>query len=188
MKIIFFSSFLLFASAVFASEQFPDLIIFNGQQFKMHNFPLKTYFDIHPNRRPRNAGTVSALWRGYRATFEIINNELILIDIEVMRLFRDDFRSVFRRRFRNRMKVDTFTGNLNLIDGEMTWLFIGFTPIYENYVVLEIVNGNLIAVHTMTAYEYLQSRIRSLPGGSDMQNRFIELLDVLLEKQNSRIR
>jgi hypothetical protein len=109
-----------------------------------------------------------------RYKYEIIDNELVLISIEIMRT-NGNWTIVNDNNFRNRMKVDMFSGRINLFNDGMTGVFMGFTPIYENYIILEIDNGNLIREYEENCYEYLQSIIQSYPNGSYEQNYFIGL-------------
>lgn len=180
MKKYFFVGIFLYiiSHGIYASEQYPDLIIYNGIEFEIGVYPMETYFNIYPRKRPGTIGRNSALLRGYRAKYEIINNELILIDIEVMRM-NGSWNSVFNRYFRNRIKVYTFTGKINLFNGEVTGVYMAFTPIYENYIIFEIRNGNCIREYEINCYEYLQSIIQSFPNGSYEQNYFINLLEIL---------
>jgi hypothetical protein len=139
---------------------------------------METYFEIYPNRRPGIRGINSALLRGYRAKYEIINGELILLNIETMRM-NGNWRIINNNYFRNRMKVNTFSGKINLFNGRITGVFMAFTPIYENYIILEIQNGNLIREYEESCYEYVQSIIQSYPNGSYEQDYFTGLLEQL---------
>jgi len=178
MKKICFLGLFLLSYVVFASEQYPDLLVYNGQIYEIGDYPMETYFRIYPNRRPGTQGINSALLRGYRAKYEIINNELILMNIETMRN-NGNWRIVDNRNYLNRIKVSTFSGRINLFNGRITGVFIGFTPIYENYIILEFENGNFIREYEESCYEYLQSIIQLYPNGSYEQNYFIGLLEQL---------
>lgn len=68
---------------VFATAQFPDKINYNGKEYNLNSNPLEVYFEKNPNKRPKSEVRSSALWRGYVATFEIIDNQLFLKDIEI---------------------------------------------------------------------------------------------------------
>jgi hypothetical protein len=183
MKKIYFVGIFIYiiSHGIYASEQYPDLIIYNGKEFEIGVYPMETYYNIYPNKRPGTIGRNSTLLRGYRAKYEIINSELILIDIEVMRM-NGSWNSVFNRYFKKKIKVDSYTGKINLFNGEITGVYMAFTPIYEKYLILEIRNGNCIAENEINCFEYLQSLIQSSLDGSYEQNYFINLL----EKLNNR--
>jgi hypothetical protein len=66
-----------------ATAQIPDRIIIKGKSYDLFTNPMEEYFDKNPEKRPY--GTIStALWRGYVATFELENNQLVLRDIEIL--------------------------------------------------------------------------------------------------------
>jgi hypothetical protein len=150
-------------------------LVYNGQEYEIGVFPMETYFEIYPNRRPASMGTNSALTRGYRAKYEIYNNELILVNIEIMRA-NGNWRIVDNRYFQNRMKVNTYSGKINLFNGERTDVYIGFTPIYRNYIILEVLEGSIINIYNVNCFEYLESIIQSYPEGSYEYKYFSEKL------------
>jgi hypothetical protein len=191
MKKLFITGiFLVIVSLeIYASEQDPDLLVYNGKEYEIGVYPMETYFKVHPDKRPENTVTNSALDRGYRAKYEIINNELILIDIEIWisdidieaQRFNFYWQSVLEKYFGNRIKMNTFTGNIYLFNGEETGVYRGFTPIYEYYKILEIENGNFIKGYDQDCYEYLQLLIQSSQNGSYEQN-FLKKILVELNK------
>ena len=167
---------------IYTSEQFPDLIIFNGIEYEIGVYPMETYFEIYPSRRPGRIGRNSALDRGYRARYEIINNELILIDIETMRL-NGNWRKISNRHFKNRIKINIFSGKINLFNGERTGIYMAFTPIYENYIVLNIIEGHMISIDNINCFEYIESIIKNYSEDSFEHNYFSRLLNELYERK-----
>jgi len=170
VKIKYFILFCLLgitSPIISASEQIPDLLIFSGQEYEIGVFPLESYFELYPNRRPGRVGINSGLIRGYRARYEISNGELILINIEVMR-YGNNWRQVKNRHFRTGMKISTFSGIINLFNGEMTSVFLGFTPIYDNYIIIEIFEGNVVKIYEVNSVGYLELiRASYLEGSSE---------------------
>jgi len=191
MKKLFITGILLtvISLEICASEQYPDLLVYNGKEYEIDIYPspIETYFKVHPDKRPENTGTSSALDRGYRAKYEIINNELFLIDIEieifdidiVNQRFNVYWQSVLEKYFGNRIKMNTFTEKIYVFNGKETGIYIGFTPIYEYYKILEIENGNYITGYDEDCYAYLQSLIQSFQNGSYEQNYYIKILEEL---------
>jgi hypothetical protein len=143
---------------------------------------METYFKIYPERRPGSIGTNSALLRGYRARYEIINGELILKSIETLGL-HGSWKKVLNNYFNKNIKVNTYTGELNLFNGEETGVYMAFTPIYENYIILEINEGNLVNVNNINCFEYLESIIQSYSDESYEYRYFTELLFKLYERK-----
>jgi hypothetical protein len=136
-------------TASHGTAQKPDKIIYQGKTYDLHSNPLETYFDKYPNKRPQ--GVISSnLWRGYIATFEIIDNCLYLIDIKSLR-HKDNqsetvWRSVFQEIFQgyNKVKVDWFNGLLVIPHGRMTkFVNTGYASLFEHYFILEIERSDL---------------------------------------------
>jgi hypothetical protein len=67
----------------YATAQYPDKIIYNGIEYGLLVNPLEAYLSVNPDKRPKSNMRSTALWRGYVATFEILNNELYLKDIKI---------------------------------------------------------------------------------------------------------
>jgi hypothetical protein len=111
---------LLFALKVFATEQCPDTIIYNGKKYTLHSHPLYAYFENNPDKKPKVNIISSGLWRGYVATFEVKDNQLFLKDIEIMGPERDwKWQSVINEVFpdQKEIKVNWFTGLLVIPHG-----------------------------------------------------------------------
>jgi len=64
--------------------QHPDKIIYKGKEYDLETNPLESYFSRFPHKLPESECWCSGLWRGYVATFEIMDNQLFLKDIEIM--------------------------------------------------------------------------------------------------------
>jgi len=147
---------LLFAvsiSNVLATAQFPDKLIYGGKEYSLHTNPMETYFSKHPDKKPDSGVSCTALWRGYVATFEIKEKELLLTDIEVIVVSKDehgksdwDFKSVKNKVMpeSDRLKADWFSGILVLPHGErVKYVHMGYESTYSNYILLEIKKGEL---------------------------------------------
>ncbi len=129
--------------ALLATAQFPDIIIFEGKQYSLNSNPLEQYFKKFPDKRPREGSRSTGLWRGYIATFEIIDSTLYLKDVEIS-LPGNKWKSVLAEVFPNseRVKIDWLTGLLVLPHGELVeYVHMGYASTYENYILLEIREG-----------------------------------------------
>ena len=153
----------------FATAQFPDRLIYNGVRYNLTVNPMELYFNNNPDKRPRPNVTSSALWRGYIATFEIIQNELWVVDIIIdvstfdyeKRRFTNDYKSVIQECLdgRDRMKLDWFNGILILPQGRIIeYVHMGYDSIYENYVLILIENGNYIREINLNNVQYIRLR------------------------------
>jgi hypothetical protein len=138
---------------VFATAQFPDKIYYNGKEYNLDSNPLEVYFEKNPNKRPKSEVRSSALWRGYVATFEIIDNQLFLKDIEIQ--YRDttskgsnnyNWKSVLNEVFADQknIQVDWYTGLLVLPQGKVVnYVHMGYGSTYQHYTILEFNKGVL---------------------------------------------
>jgi len=79
MKILLFILFISFHLSIYATEQFPDLLIIGNDTIYLKSFPLASLgFEVGPfgNDAP-NTGC----WRGYHATWRLVNYKLYLDSI-----------------------------------------------------------------------------------------------------------
>jgi hypothetical protein len=191
MRIKYIFCLFLFIQSIniFAQEQHPDYLIYNGITYEIYENPMEEYFNEFPRKRPNSGYLSSNLWRGYVATFEIINNELWVIDIEVYgELVIIDGRwitgltSVIRKYLKtNKMKVDWFNGLIFLTQGRY---------IKKRHVVteIEIEKGNIVSEYNLDLrndfnYEEYQDKLnefniirRSINTTETMEKNMIGLI------------
>ena len=168
MKYIFFNLVFILLLAVpckiLATSQIPDNIILIGKEESLLSNPLEVYFKSNPDKRPNRKDMLmsSALWRGYIATFEVLNNELFVKDIVILTSQDEDnedekWISVYNEVF-NKIeptKVDWLNGLLVIPHGEIiNYVHMGYGSTYENYTILEILNGNLTKERYLNYREY----------------------------------
>lgn len=154
MRFLFIVALTIFNSIkVFATAQFPDKIIYNGKEYALNSNPLEDYFEKNPDRRPKGGIMSTALWRGYVATFEILNSQLYLKDIEIevrdstsKENYKTKWKSVIKDVFPNQaqIKVDWLTGLLVIPHGKLVnYVHMGYGSTYKKYILLEIYKGDL---------------------------------------------
>lgn len=144
------------------TAQIPDKIIYKGEEYMLHSNPLESYFENHPDKRPKSGIVSSALWRGYVATFEAIDSLFVLKDIEIQvreEGKKSDYKwiSVRDEVFPDRQTVhiDWFTGILVLPYGKLkNYVHMGYASLYSNYILLEIENGEIRAERNLNYKEY----------------------------------
>jgi len=148
MRILFAILLTVFSGlTVFGTEQYPDTIIYNGKKYRLFTNPLESYFEKYPDKRPKFKITSSALWRGYVATFEIIDNQIYLKDIEILvrdttddLIYKTKSVSVLNEVLPNQelIKIDWRMGLLLLPYEKMdNYVHHGYDSTYS-YVLLEI--------------------------------------------------
>lgn len=144
----------LYVGSVFATAQSPDYVIYNGKEYAMQTNPMDDYFAKYPDKKPKSNIISSANWRGYIATFEIVENVLYLKDIEmtVEKVSAEKFPGYEQRSFLNsvvpageKLKIDWFSGLLVLPHGKVVnYVHMGYGSTYENYILIEIDKGNFV--------------------------------------------
>lgn len=162
MKIILLILLSFFSfSKVFATAQYPDKILFNDIEYSLLTNPLEKYFEKNEDKRPKGDIMSTALWRGYVAKFEIIQNQLYVkdIEIEIWNKKSDDteWKSVIDEVFPKTedRKIDWFNGILTLPYGELiNYIHMGYGSTYENYIIIEIEKGKYIKSKDLNFKEY----------------------------------
>jgi hypothetical protein len=149
---------------LYATAQVPDIIVYEGKKYALIVNPLEPYFSIYPEKRPKNEIQSSNLWRGYRATFEIVNKELLLKDIEIVIFtgnipdnFKFEWKSILNEYINDVdiLKINWFTGLLIIPYGKLiNYVHMGYESIYENYIILEIKNGFFLKEYRINYKEY----------------------------------
>ena len=148
-----------FISELFATAQYPDKIIYNNKEYSLLTNPLEKFFDKNEDKVPKGGVISSALWRGYIATFEIVDNQLYVKDIQIQIEKNDDYewKSVINEVFPDisERKLDWFSGLLTLPFGKIiNYVHMGYGSTYENYNLIEIANGKSINFKSFNYKEY----------------------------------
>lgn len=140
--------------------QFGDKLIFEGKKYNISDYLMECYFDKYPEKRPKQQLESSALDRGYVATYEFVDNELFVVDIEIQVRNKKDqkpstiYISVFDSVFPNllRKKINWKNGFLNLPSGK---LLLPASELYENHKIIEMKRGKIKEVRDYTKDELL---------------------------------
>lgn len=149
------------AIQVFATAQYPDILVYEGKEYDLFTNPLELFFEEHPDLRPESTST--ALWRGYIAKFEIRDNQLVVSDILIPKYidYETVYISIYDKIFpeQKNVAVTWMTGILTLPIGEMTdYVHMGYGSTYSAYKLLRIENGKLVQTRDFTEDEYAQYR------------------------------
>ena len=146
-------------SELLATGQYPDKIIYNDKEYSLLTNPLEKFFNENEDKFPSGGVMSSALWRGYLATFEIVENQLYVKDIQIQMERNDgyEWKSVINEVFPeiSERKLVWFSGLLTLPYGEIiNYVHMGYGSTYENYSLIEIANGKSINVKSFNYKEY----------------------------------
>lgn len=150
-----------------ATPQEPDILIYKGQEYALNTNPLEMYFAQHPDARPRQKTRImvdrSSLWRGYKASFEIRDNQLFVKDIRLLVYGGDKnndtthWRAVLHEVFpaMKDVKADWMTGFLIVPLGEIQqYVHLSYASVYSNYILFEVDKGNIVTEQSITAEQY----------------------------------
>jgi hypothetical protein len=161
-----------FSTTLFATSQAPEYLIYNGRQYYLYKDLLYEYIKKHPEKRPASPYGYGMfdLIRGYIATYEIRNNELLLNDIGTVTgrtIVGDPILESVLPEFlaeQSVLKIDWFSGFLIIPENdrrrkfpcEMLSIAGGGPSNYENYILIEIKNGDFVKEKRMNCLELQQ--------------------------------
>jgi len=199
--IIFSSMFGL--SKIFATPQIPDFIIYNKDTLLLLAYPLQSYQPNENFASPKNLFNIedcfsTGCWRGYIATWEIINNKLYLTQIrnhcyrfiDSTRNFGSeyaDLKALFPKKYKNgKVFADWVTRKIYAPFGKQ--LLSGydvFDSVYEYEYEFNIENG---IVKKVTKYHNKQVTSSVFSGKwDDTDDEFLAQVDTLDKYIKSRI-
>ena len=129
-----FTIFILLITSLncFSTEQMPDLLIIDNDTIYLKTFPIeKLEFEKSPFSYGEFTFPHTGCWRGYRATWKIIDNKLALIEVE---------------------KVDSTHQKLNIVD---FFTQNNYSPKFVNgYVYADWFNSKLLIYSSPYDYKY----------------------------------
>jgi hypothetical protein len=146
----------------YATAQEPDILIYGAKKYYLYTNPLDSYFKKFPDKKPKTTIVSTANWRGYIATFEIIDNTLFLRDIEIE---VDDDKNGLRNKSvmdevfpgEKIVALEWFNGLLTVPYGQLLkYVHMGYSSAYENYMILEIRLGNLTKTKDFKYEDYIK--------------------------------
>ena len=133
----------------YGTAQQPDILLYKGKMYSLYTNPLEGYFKKYPYKKPKTSVRSTSNWRGYVATFELIDSTLFLRDIQIKE--RDEknrlrTKSVMSEVFPGQeiVNVEWFSGLLTLPYGQLLkYVHMGYSSAFEHYLILEIRQGTL---------------------------------------------
>ncbi|MDC8105407.1 MULTISPECIES: hypothetical protein [Chryseobacterium] len=196
MKFKFLVLFLIISIKIFATGQQSNFITIDGKNHKLLNDPLEGYFVKHPEDHPvygekfvrkNENGDETFLMttsnhRGYIAYFEIIDNELFLIDLTIADPDSDSETqiSVFNKIFPDKKTKLNYSGILTVPNGD----FIdsdnfGFSSYYSSYLILTLSNDILIKSKELQKEDYIKFKINQFKAFQKTEEYRIEYKNYL---------
>ena len=154
----------------YATGQIPDYLIQGKDTLALHSNPLEDYFKNKPLKDEIIKVRSTALWRGYIAYFQIIDNKLVVQDIYKEDYFVDSngnrqekLISIYDIVFgeHKNFECDFYNGVLISPSGEMlNYVHMGYSSTYENYHLFEIKEGNLVKQKNLSANEFTKLKLQ----------------------------
>jgi hypothetical protein len=154
---VFIIGIVLWTSETYATGQEPDILIFKGKRYSLYTNPLDGYFRKYPDKKPKSDIISTGNWRGYVATFELIDSTLFLRDIVIET--NDSKKSVMNEVFpgQSAVAIEWFNGLLTAPYGQLLkYVHMGYGSTFENYLIFEIRLGQLTKVKDFKYEEYVK--------------------------------
>lgn len=124
------------------TAQKADIIYINAKQYPLFTNPLEDFWG-KGNAKPPFYIKDTSCWRGYIASWEIIDDVLFLVDIE---LYMGDttIADVFFPKITNKLKAVWFTGELRIPLGDrLENLLGGYDAIYDSDWLIQVEKGEV---------------------------------------------
>jgi hypothetical protein len=186
MRRLFLSILLItiFTSVGLATAQHPDELIFKGKTYDLYSNPLRSYYgeDWKPAFWVAPYIQSSGNWRGYVATWEIIDNKLYLTKIDSwfcnkhIRTKNGCRRVLLRDLFGakvidGKVAATWFSEELRVPDGkQLEYVHMGYGSIYERDIIFDVKDGKV------TKQKIIDNTIRSLPSKQEIYQLELEKL------------
>ncbi len=135
----------------------------------------------------------TALWRGYVATFEIVDQTLRVRDVQIQEWdgtgkdYKTKWVSILAKAFPagTARTLDWFTGFLILPDGKLQeYVHMGYASTYERYRLLFVRAGRVTADRVFTADEYREYKVKQFEAFTHTE-RFREMRAKLRKGQSN---
>jgi hypothetical protein len=151
-----------------ATAQAPDQIIIDGRTERLHTSPLSSYLEANPKALPEPTFISSGNWRGYIATWEVRESDLILKKIEIEdsvepdeeRKIRDVLPTVFPGK--SAVLATWYSGVLVIPKGDQVhYVHLSYGSTYERYTILVVKDGKITRRQDLQQEEFERYRERS---------------------------
>ena len=159
----------LVAPHAMATVQAPDVIIIDGKHERLDTNPLTPYLSAYPKAIPRPDEAAADNWRGYVATWEILDGKLLLRRIDVTlrnpeappgkepRMIKNVIHKVFPGS--GDLVAAWFSGRLVIPKGKLLkYVHTGYGSTYESYTLITVNRGTVSGKLDLSAEEFEKFR------------------------------
>lgn len=182
------SVFVFVATNAMATTQAPDVIIIEGKNESLNTNPLAPYLSAHPKVIPKADDPSMENWRGYVATWEILDGKLLLRKIDVT--FRNPkappnedpriVKNVIHKIFPDSKDIVAawYSGVLVIPRGKLVkYVHIGSGSTYEGYTIVTVNKGVVSRKLDLSADDfekYRESQFQAFKRTSEYATKFKE--------------
>ncbi|WP_196889419.1 hypothetical protein [Aureivirga sp. CE67] len=161
------------------TKQITEFLKFKDTEYFLDHFLLEFYFQEFPERKPEGE-IETCMWRGYFSDYEIVNEELFVAKLHVSR--KGKYKSVLNEVFPKSKKMIWFSG-LILIDQHKTMKPNTNNNFEENYLIIEIKNGNVSEIR-----KYNRERLIQFKSEQSEYFKLTEEYEILKEKYKIKLK
>ena len=158
---------LIIANPNIMAAQLPDNILYEGEKMDLYSNPLENYWALRNKKRP-NFYWTPICKRGYVATWEIIDNQLILrsIDGNVEKRYflfwkkpvRCTLKMIFSKAGVGGVKASWFSGKIRIPQGKRTlYVHNEYDSRFEREMVITVEQGNVVKTVVL---DYIQQKLQ----------------------------
>jgi hypothetical protein len=127
------------------TAQRADIIIIDGKEYPLFTNPLEDYW-TEENPKPPIGWPMTSCWRGYIATWEIIDNSLYLIGIIIRTPDGDAGLEYAFPNTTGKIKATWYLGELRIPQGEcLHYEHGGYESVYASDWLIRIEKGTVIS-------------------------------------------
>ncbi|MEX0660366.1 MAG: hypothetical protein WEA58_10825 [Balneolaceae bacterium] len=124
------------------TAQFRDTLKYKGQQYSLATEPLSPYLEAMDIQYP---GTSTANYRGYIASWEVSEDKLFLINVNIPSFTTEKAGSAKLFPDQEKTFANWFTGSIRVPHGELLeYMHQGYGSLYEKEFYLRFLNGELV--------------------------------------------
>lgn len=125
------------------TAQFPESLVYNGEEYGMASLPLEPYLEMHGIKFK---ALCTACWRGYKGSWEVADNRLYLTEFWSWLPDSDECVGMdYLFPGQERVFADWFSGEVRLPQGKLlAYVHLGFASVYEKDLFLKFVDGVLV--------------------------------------------
>jgi len=136
------------------AAQLPDIIVIDGERQDLYSNPLEQYWIVNKIRRPAFLPSFDCK-RGYVATWELVNNYLVLKEVTGMyekvyfyfwkRIKPCTLKSVLKKSSLNNLTASWFTGKIRVPRGNrIFYVHHDYESRFEQEMILTIERGKVL--------------------------------------------